>query len=317
MDNNQLKLDGIYSINDGELNGNTISNKEIPVSGKKPSKGYLKYDNNNLVLACLKVGDYEVKYENNEFTSTGKGDCSTKGDFANDTWETIIANLSIDRHAYDDEIGKTKIIEFDRNGDNTNEFYKLRLVNTEPCTSSTARSKTSCGVVIEFVTTIGTHYMNSSNDNAGGWYDSSMRAYLNSETNNIYSKLPSDLQSVIISTSPVVSGSGSGGVSNDAEDYLYLLSTREVGLSVSYDNKNTATDTNILSYYNSNNNNNARKKYTTTTSSGEDSSASVYWLRSAYSSSTNAFYIVNSGGSINYNNSNYPHGVAPAFRILD
>jgi type II secretory pathway pseudopilin PulG len=257
--------------------------------------------------------------------------------FADDSWSDIVTNLSTNRNFY--PLGSTKIISFDRDGDSTNEYYKLRLVNTSPCSSSTATSKTSCGVVIEFVTLIGTHNMNATangtttlgDGNVGGWKETAMRRYLNTDTGNIYSKLPSDLQNVIIGTAPIVSGSGSGGVSDDvvviedAEhpennfygDKLYLLSGREVGFDLSYDNKRAATDTNILKYYEENNSNNSRKKYSTTTSAGVDSSAAWYWLRSAYSSNANSFYRVNDDGTNGNSYARNGGGVAPAFRILD
>ena len=160
--------------------------------------------------------------------------------------------------------------------------------------------------------------------NAGGWKETAMRRYLNTDPGNIYSKLPSDLQNVIIGTAPIVSGSGSGRVSDNVVtttnfdgDKLYLLSGREVGFDLSYDNKRAATDTNILKYYEENNSNSSRIKYSTTTSEGVDSSASWYWLRSADSNTTDGFYVVNDYG----NGSNYyaasTRGVAPAFRILD
>ena len=250
--------------------------------------------------------------------------------FADDSWSDIVTNLSTNRNFY--PIGSTKIISFDRDGDSTNEYYKLRLVNTSPCSSSTATSKTSCGVVIEFVTLIGTHNMNATangtttlgDGNAGGWYSSAMRRYLNTDTGNIFSKLPSDLQNVIIGTAPIVSGSGNGGVSNNVVattnfdgDKLYLLSGREIGFDIPYDNKRAATDTNILKYYEDNNSNSSRKKYSTTTSAGVDSSASWYWLRSAHSSTSGLFFFVDSNGDNGSYYATNDGGVAPAFRILD
>lgn len=234
--------------------------------------------------------------------------------FADDSWADIKANLTTNRNVY--PIGSTKIIEMDRDNDGTNEYYKLRLVNTEPCNGYTG-SNTSCGVVIEFVTTIGTHNMNSSNINAGGWKESGMRTYLNSD---VLELLPNDLKSVIIPTTPIVSGSGSGGVSDDViapGDKLYLLSGKEVGLSLSYDNKKEDTDTKTLKYYTENTGNGPRKKYSTTTSAGVDSSATWYWLRSANSKSTGNFCIVDSPGTSSYDLASNGGGVAPAFRILD
>jgi prepilin-type N-terminal cleavage/methylation domain-containing protein len=336
--NEEFELTGEYTVSNGVLNGNNVSNVEIPLSGTKPSSGKLHYTNNILDDGCLVIGDYKVTFKSDgSVNETIKGNCddyvinngneSTEPSvpepvsFATDSWTTIKAALTADRSAY--EIGSEKIIEFDRDNNGTNEYYKLRLVNTAACGDYTG-SRTSCGVVIEFVTLIGNHNMNSSNTNAGGWYSSQMRGYLNTDTGNIFSKLPSDLQNVIIGTAPIVSGSGSGGVSDNVVisgdftgDKLYLLSTKEVGFDLSYDNKKADTDTKILKYYLDNNSDDSRKKYNTTTSAGVDSTASWYWLRSARSRNADYFYYINGDGANGNANAYDGGGVAPAFRILD
>ena len=244
-----------------------------------------------------------------------------------DSWDEIKANLTSDRDYY--TIGDTKIIHFDRDGDEVDEYYKIRLVNTEACGNYTG-SRTSCGVVFEFVTFIGTSYMNANNTNAGGWHESYMRKYLNPRTetytNNysIFSKLPSDLQSVIIDTAPIVSGSGNGGVSNDVVvmgdflgDKLYLLSPKEVGYIVEYDNKKANTDTKTLKYYVNNTGGLYRIKYSSTTSEGVDSSADWYWLRTARSYINTGFCYIGYAGGDDGHEDDSGGGVAPAFRILD
>ncbi|MBP3921066.1 MAG: hypothetical protein J6D28_05830, partial [Bacilli bacterium] len=234
--------------------------------------------------------------------------------FADDSWADIKNNLSHNRNYY--PIGSEKIVNMNLEG--TPKDYKLRLVNTESCGDYTG-SRTSCGVVIEFVTTIGDHVMNSSGSNAGGWRESEMRTYLNTETDSssnptsIYSKLPSDLKDIIILTSPVISGSGFHSESEDAEDYLYLLATKEIGINVpynNYDNKNNVTK--ILKYYSDNNNNAARNKSDRVTGGG----SSAYWLRTASSGDYQSFYYIWNGEN-KYNSSSSNYSVAPAFRILD
>ena len=239
--------------------------------------------------------------------------------FANDDWATIKANLIANRNAY--KVGSEKIVNINLEG--TSKDYKLRLANIESCSNNWEGSKTACGVVIEFVTTIGTHNMNGTSTNAGGWEASGMRSYLNSGNDSIYSKLnavigkDSSNNDIIISTSPVISGAGygnntiGGGISENAEDYLYLLSTREVGFNVGSDKKNAATDTNILSYYN--NNNASRIKYDQLT----DGTAKAWWLRSAYSTEPSHFYYVSDVGNSSFRSAFNSYGVAPAFRILD
>ena len=317
----KLSSDSNYIIPDDDYTTEQLKNLGVSVSGQEPgTNSWVTIENNNITTGCLQYDEYKVSIEYGKVGNVEKGECEIPvPSFADDSWADIKANLTADRNAY--PIGSEKIVSMNLTG--TEKYYKLRLVNTEPCSSSIAKSQTSCGVVIEFVTTIGTHNMNSSNTNAGGWYASGMRSYLNSGSDSIYSKLnaiigkDSSNNDIIISTTPVVSGNGYGGVSNDAEDHLYLLSTREIGINLSYDNKNRATDTNILSYYNSNNNNAARIKYSTTTPEGVDSSPSIYLLRSAYSDTTNYFYGVHTDGNLNRSDANSSYGVAPAFRILD
>ena len=241
------------------------------------------------------------------------------------TWAEIKENLEDDRDFY--TIGDAKIISFDRDGDNINEYYKVRLINTSPCGDYTG-SRTSCGVVFEFSTVIGTHILNPGSawgegGNVGGWKESSMRKYLNIDTGNIFSKLPSDLQNVIIGTSPIISGSGPNNDSADVVasddftgDKLFLLSSKEIGYSGNIDNKRNQMS--ILQYYSGDNISNlTRVKYSSTTSEGVDSSESEYWLRSADSSSVYSFYAMVDNSTCNPYVSNSTLGVAPAFRILD
>ena len=237
----------------------------------------------------------------------------TKGLFADASWAAIKNNLSHDRNHY--PIGSEKIVNMNLEG--TPKDYKLRLVNTEDCGDYTG-SRTSCGVVIEFVTIIGTHVMNSNHRMEGGWSESEMRAYLNTETDSssnptsIYSKLPSDLKDIIILTSPVMSSSGASDskVLNVAEDYLYLLTYKELGFDLVWDSFSDTAKT--LKYYSDNNNNAARIKYATATGSG--GSGERYWLRWSLSGSANL--IERDGSDYGYDPGSRL-GVAPAFRILD
>lgn len=73
--NRQLQLEGTYIITDGVLDGNGISNKEVPVSGEKPSSGYVIYSNNTLTTGCLTIGDYKVTFTDGSVSETIKGDC--------------------------------------------------------------------------------------------------------------------------------------------------------------------------------------------------------------------------------------------------
>lgn len=72
---NVIDLDGQYSVDEqGNLNGlgNTY---ELDYTGKKPTSGTLTYQDNKLLSGCLVINGYEVEYQNDKFTSDGKGNC--------------------------------------------------------------------------------------------------------------------------------------------------------------------------------------------------------------------------------------------------
>ena len=233
--------------------------------------------------------------------------------FRTDSWSTISSNIETDPGYY--PLGCTKEVEMDMNDDNTPESYTVRLSNTstpEVCNTE-GYSQTSCGTVVEFIDIPVYKSMNSDNINTGGWKETELITYLNGD---FYNKLPSDLKSIIIPTYPIVSGSGSGLDSDNITkadttiNKLYLLSGKEVGYILTYDNKkDMETDTRILDYYFANYNNAARVK---TNISGEEDN---WWLRSAASNSTLGFFSVADTGISNVNAATESHGVAPAFRI--
>lgn len=73
LSNNQnFKLDGTYTVADGKLN-----NEEIPISGDKPSSGYMTYKNNVLTKGCLVIDDYAVTFNNGDVLKAEKGNCSS------------------------------------------------------------------------------------------------------------------------------------------------------------------------------------------------------------------------------------------------
>ena len=224
-------------------------------------------------------------------------------DFATDDWETVIEALQNGNHPY--EVGDTKTVDMGSFGTHT-----IRLANLTPCDGS-LESETACGVVLEFADIITTHNMNSSNTNVGGWPATSMRAYLN---NDIYSALPSALQSAIIDTK-VVSGHGytTGETNFTSTDKLYLLSTAEVwengpSNTINYDSARSSTRQ--LDYYQgvtTNNYSKAIKQYNGTNA--------YWWLRAANSLSAYSFFSVNTNGDWYSYYANYAYGASPAFRI--
>ena len=231
-------------------------------------------------------------------------------DFATDSWSTIIANVKAGNGS-EYAIGSTKEV----NLGSTYGTHTLRIANTStPSECSTAGfSQTACGFVLEFADIITKHTMNDTDTNVGGWPATTMRTFVN---NDIYNAIPSEIKNAIIDTT-VVSGHGStsGETNFTSTDKLYLLSTAEVWAQGSSNTigDDTARDvTRQLDYY---------KNLGTSTSnySGaikkNGTSAQWWWLRAAYSSNTDDFLSVYSGGYWGIDYATYTNGVAPAFRL--
>lgn len=238
-----------------------------------------------------------------------------EGVFANDPWETIIANIRNDKiESY--KVGDTKEVDMGTFGK-----YTLRIANktsSSGCSSTTSTnltSQTSCGFVLEFVDVIATHEMNSTATNSGGWPSTTMREYLN---DTIYNYFPNVLKNAIIDTK-VNSGAGlNDSVGHiTSTDKLYLLSPTEVWGDLSGWSSVSASDgaknfTKQLDYY-------SKIGVTTSNYSGaikkQNGKAMWWYLRTANKTGDTYFYGVNSNGNWSNSNANDVRGVSPAFRI--
>ena len=233
--------------------------------------------------------------------------------FETDSWTTII-NAVKTGNASVYNVGDTKTVDM-----GTLRTHTLRIANTStPAECSTEGfSQTACGFVLEFADIITTRNMNSTSTNVGGWHASAMRTYVNTD---IYNALPTELKNGITDTT-VVSGHGStsGETNFTSTDKLYLLSTHEVwedvdgDTSKGIDSYDTAyANTRQLDYYKGLN-------VTTSSYSGakkqRNGSNDYWWLRSAYSHSTDDFYFVTTYGNWNISSAYNARGVSPAFRI--
>ena len=230
--------------------------------------------------------------------------------FAEDSWETIVTRIQAGEiSTYN--VGDTKEV----NLGTTYGTHTLRIANTSTPSecSTTGFSQTACGFVLEFADIIIDHVMNDTNTNVGGWPATSMRTFVN---NDIYNAIPSEIKNAIIDTT-VVSGHGStsGETNFISTDKLYLLSTAELwaqGTSSKINNDSARSATRQLDYY-------TNIGVTTSNYSGaikkNETSASSWWLRSAYSNSTTAFFYVGSSGIYYSNTAISTSGVAPAFRL--
>ena len=224
--------------------------------------------------------------------------------FSSDDWGTIVTALKSGNHPY--QVGDTKTVDMGSFGIHT---IRVSNLSTPSECNNPEFSQTACGVVLEFEDIITNQKMNIGYSNVGGWPNSLMRGYLNSD---IYNALPSELRNGIINTR-VVSGHGPTPGETDfvTTDKMYLLSTAEVwtGGQPSDTAKHL---TRQLDYYANNgitlsNATGAIKKY--------GDYGQWWWLRSADSSAVYFFHIVIINGICHEWDAYDLYGVSPAFRL--
>ncbi|MBQ6135055.1 MAG: InlB B-repeat-containing protein, partial [Bacilli bacterium] len=226
--------------------------------------------------------------------------------FETDSWETIVENVQNDNTDYY-HVGDTKEVDLGSLG-----THILRIANMSKPSDCYRQniSQTSCGFVLEFADLIGTRAMHSSATNVGGWPDTTMRTYVNTD---IYNALPTVLKSAIIDTT-VISGHGStSGESNwTTTDKLYLLSSVEI-YGENYDLDTVTTSyTRQLDYYRdigvtASNYSGAIKQNGTTNT--------AWRLRSARSSNATYYVYITNTGNKGTASATTAYGVSPAFRL--
>ena len=316
--------DGTHGlIDNGSMTSDNLKkgNVKMDLSSDDKKKIELTLDNGNLNCSKTNLGTYTCTEVTPVKTITGLcvDDSSYAGNngtvdvnpvsFADEDWATIAAVAKSGNYEGKYNVGDTKEVDLGSLGKHT-----VRIANTSTpaeC-SQEGFSQTACGFVVEFADIIKEHNMNSTSTNAGGWPASEMRTYLN---NDVYSALPTDLQSAIIDTK-VVSGHGSSDRDNFiSTDKLYLLSTAEVwaqGTSNTIINDTGRDNTRQLDYY-------FAQGVTTSNYSGAikqlNGSNYWWWLRTAISGNGNDFDYVVNGGDWNISNASNTGGVSPAFRI--
>lgn len=153
---------------------------------------------------------------------------------------------------------------------------------------------------LTFLTTSTTIYsrMNATNTNAGGWEKSELRSRLN--TGDLWSLLPSELQSKVKSVTKMTDNQGGGkaGTPSATTDKVFLLSTTEVY-------GNLQSDGVQYEYY--------KSKGVTTSSYSGASSSSYHWTRSVYPSRSTCFRYVSNDGIGHYDSARNPYYVFPAW----
>jgi len=285
---------------------NKLENDATVVKAKETLNGTLTVTLNKTSTEEVSE-EYTCKLEFNavERDTIGKENIPDPVSFTSDSWKTIqkaVQTGNTSKYS----VGDTKEVDLGDLG-----THPVRISNMSACTTET--SETACGFVVEFEDIITNQKFNSTNTNVEGWKNSEVRTYING---TIYNALPSDLQNVI-TTTKVISGHGnrSGETNFETQDKLYLLSGHEVyedGASNKISTSDTSyNNTKQLDYYKkqgvtTNNYAGAIKQY--------NGSNSIWWLRSARSTTADSFLNVHGDGdwSSNVGDSN---GVSPAFRI--
>ena len=286
---------------------NKLENDATVVKAKETLNGTLTITLDKVATESV-TEEYTCKLEFNAVERDTLGEnIPDPVSFTSDSWKTIQKAVQTGNTSKYN-VGDTKEVDLGSLGKHT-----VRIANMSECTNGET-SETACGFVVEFADIITKHAMNSTDTNVGGWRDSEMRTYVNG---TIYNSLPSDLQNVI-TTTKVISGHGktSGETNFETQDKLYLLSGHEVyedgtryqisGYDTSYSN------TKQLDYY--------KNQGVTADSYAETIKQDDYWwLRSAGSSTTGSFLMVDSSGDwFNFGargSASFPFGVSPAFRI--
>lgn len=172
--------------------------------------------------------------------------------------------------------------------------YKIVGINLDDLADGSGKAG------LTFLTTSTTIYsrMNATNTNAGGWEKSELRSRLN--TGDLWSLLPSELQSKVKSVTKMTDNQGGGkaGTPSATTDKVFLLSTTEVY-------GNLQSDGVQYEYY--------KSKGVTTSSYSGASSSSYYWTRSVYPSRSTCFRYVSNDGIGHYDSARNPYYVFPAW----
>ena len=290
----------------------------------------VEYDGTKVVCTTIEIykdGNIYLAGCNGNYTY-GALQMPTSVSFAEDSWETIAANVKAGNLSKYN-VGDTKTITLTGDVAGT---YTVRIANTTTEECKDLASQSACGFVIEFVDLITDRRMNPSDTNVGGWPASEMYKFLNDTTDekitSIYESLPEDLQKVIIDTI-VVSGHGSSDSTNfTSTDKLYLLSTQEVwgkeGTSYETESEigqldyDTArAETRQLDYYKNIGVTTSNCSGTIKSPKGSLSTGEYWWLRSAKSNTTNKFFFVRfvGGWGDMEASTDITFWVSPAFRI--
>ena len=338
-------------LNGGEIAGISLSNDnsiKVPMNKKfslpVPTKegGKYSFTGWELVDGNANISGSSISINDSTVSIRATYSEVENPPFYYHSWDTIASNIRTGNTS-EYNVGDTREVVVDgytNSERGSNGLYTVRLANklTPSECNTSGFSQTACGFVVEFVDIITSYNVNPAGTNLGGWPGSAMYEYINGDTADhltydgtkatLYSKLPSDLRSVIIDTYSV-SGHGSSdtGTRSDGNfestDKLYLLTSGEIYSdcltsncwdTASYPyNGSGATTTRQLDYYQSIG---VSKSSYSGAIKQKNGSNTWWWLRAALPYDPSFFRFVNSDG--NFNGTSSAHnsgGIALAFRI--
>lgn len=151
--------------------------------------------------------------------------------------------------------------------------------------------------------------MNTSNTNSGGWAGSYMKKTICPAFESV---VPSDLRSNLKTVTKYTDNTGSASTAQAnvtaTTEKFFLLAEYEVFGSCTYANTYEANKQAQYDYYKAGNSKIKYKHNGTTT-------AAFWWLRSPYRSTSNAFVLVSTDGTVTSTNAHRSLGFAPGFCV--
>jgi len=94
FNNNNITLNGDYTVDSNGVLSNDTERHEILFSGTKPQGGHLTYLNNVLTNGCLTIDDYKVVFSDGETTNVEKGTCDSVEETPQVTYKCKRADVS-------------------------------------------------------------------------------------------------------------------------------------------------------------------------------------------------------------------------------
>ena len=221
--------------------------------------------------------------------------------FETATWQQVQEFIQAGNFSQLASIGDTKTFQVN------NKTYHAEVVAINDGTGSAGSwypNKTVDFICKELYET--TYRYNATNTNTGGFPSSEIKATLN---NTIYPLLPSDLKNVIIDKShSYQSGSYSSSTWNSS---MITLATK-LWLPTQYE---ISGSTHTYAPGETSSNNKAYTLASKIKNLNGASSATYWWLGSPYSYDSTYFWLVNTGGYLNYDSASRAYGVPVCFRI--